>query len=401
MGIVSRPSDQITIGLSAEDIFAEIDHIGTGFAMFGEDFKLLFANKTIRNFLPTLYKALDSGASIADALLAQIQAHYPYMSDSECQRRADYMFRKIKSLSAMEVTTPEGLQLKSTYDITSRGNYIFTTTDVDKLETARREAESANKAKSDFLANMSHEIRTPLSGVFMSAQLLQQKLHMTNHTEMSNLADILVETTHHLNGLINDVLDLSKIEAGQIKITPEENSLHDLLRKLIRSQKCIADHKNIELKLVLDPDLPERLVYPDLPERLVYDAVRVRQCITNLVSNALKFTTSGNVMVAALFDRETQLVTLHVADTGSGIAPDECSKVFQKFAQATQDISEPSVGTGLGLPISQRLAQLMGGDITLKSELGKGSLFTFTFESQAGAYARDELAMALGVTASA
>jgi len=373
-------SGALGLNVSVKEIFADMDQIKTGIAIYDKDFKLYFANKTIRDFLPDLYAALDSGLTLIEAIKAQTQSIYPHMTPLECEKRAAVFYTAIENSGTMQVKTPSGLTLKSNYDRTPLGRFILTTTDIterikneDELRKSQEEADFANKAKSDFLANMSHEIRTPLSGISMAAQLLQQQLRMTNHVEMNSLAEILVSSTNHLSAIINDVLDMSKIEARQIDITFKENSLTDMLGKLKMAQNHVAKDMGLDLKL---------LTASNVPERLIYDSVHVRQCVTNLVSNALKFTASGSVTIAVLYNPDTHIVTIHVVDTGIGIAPEDQNNIFDKFAQAKHEASQVHMGTGLGLTISRQLARLMGGDIKLTSELGKGSIFTLTFPTK-------------------
>ncbi len=380
MGQENGNSGAVGLNISAKEIFAGMNQMKTGIAIYDKNFKLYFANKAIRSYLPDLYAALDAGLSMTEAIKRQTRNIYPNMSLEECEARAEKFYEAIENSGTMQVKTPDGLMLKSTYDKTSRGSYILTTSDItaqvkteEALRKARKDADSANKAKSDFLANMSHEIRTPLSGVFMAAQLLQQQLRMTNHTEMNSLAEILVNSTDHLSAIINDVLDMSKIEAREIDITLTENSLSEMLRIFKKAQNHVAKNLGLDLKLLVDPKLPERLIY---------DSVHVRQCVTNLVGNALKFTASGSVTIAVLYDPDTHIVKIHVVDTGIGIAPEDQNGVFDKFAQAKQVTPRAHMGTGLGLSISRQLARLMGGDIKLTSELGKGSIFTLTFPAK-------------------
>lgn len=367
-------------GMSAEDVFASIDQIKTGMAIYDEDLNLIFANKTIRLFLPTLYACLDEGQTMMESILAQAKVIAPGKDDVDYENRARYIYNTIKTSGTLEVTTPTGQKLNSSYNKTSSGKYIVTTTDVtarikneERLLEARHKANRANAAKTEFLANMSHEIRTPLSGVSMAAHLLQRQLCMMNVPELNDLANILVDSAGHLSEIINDVLDLSKIEAGQVDIVVSDNSLSEMLQTLVKSQKVVADEKSIDLDLVVEKNFPERLLY---------DPVRVRQCVTNLVSNALKFTASGRVTVAALVDPKNGSVTIHVVDTGIGISTSEQAQIFDQFAQVKYQDSQAQMGTGLGLAISRKLARLMGGDITLTSELNKGSIFTLTFPCQ-------------------
>jgi len=191
--------------------------------------------------------------------------------------------------------------------------------------------------------------------------------------KLNNLADILIQSSGHLSGIINDVLTISKIEAGHIDIVRQDGSLADELKDLMRGHNLVAQNAGIELKLGIDSSLPENLSF---------DALRIRQCVTNLMNNALKFTPSGSITVAVIYDPKTYIVTLHVSDTGIGIAASDRDKIFSLFEQSSQFKVENSGGTGLGLTISRNLARLMGGDITLTSELGKGSIFTLTFKSE-------------------
>ena len=370
----------VTHPKSVAAIYAQMDWIKTGVAIFSQDLDLLFANKTIRSYLPVLYSALDSGISLKDGIARQVDELSPDSSIKDRSKRVEYIYNTILNSGTMEVSTSNGRRIKSTYDKTPDGTYVITTSDVTEpfrnekmLAKAKIDADAANKTKSEFLANMSHEIRTPLSGVFMAAQLLQQQLRMTQQTQLSDLADILVSSSQHLSAIINDVLDMSKIEAGQVEIATSESSLRDMLQDIKKAQTPVANEISLKLELVLDPNLPERFMI---------DSSRVRQCVSNLVSNALKFTKTGTVTIAALFDIETDMVTIHVVDTGVGISPDEQKDVFDQFAQAKKDSSSTHMGTGLGLTISRNLARLMGGDLTLKSELGKGSIFSLTFKSE-------------------
>ena len=364
-----------------KDYTDDLDCLQTGIAFYNDTLDLIFANQTIRNYLPKLYELLDQGLSFQEAVFEQSKLTFSGMSDREHAAKADYIVKTIISSGALEVTTSDGLKLNSTYNKTPKGGYIITTTDVtnrvkneQKLLKERHDADIANKAKTEFLANMSHEIRTPLSGVFMAAQLLQQQLKLSNQPELIGLSDILVSSADHLSDIINDVLDMSKIEAGQIDISPRETSLEHMIHLLEKTQRHVAGKTGIELKVVIDPKMPPRLRF---------DPLRVRQCVTNLVNNALKFTTEGRVTIAALFDPETYIVTIHVIDTGIGISKEDQSKVFDHFSQVGQANSANGLGTGLGLAISRKFARLMGGDLTLASKLGKGTAFTLTFTTEA------------------
>ena len=239
-----------------------------------------------------------------------------------------------------------------------------------KLRVALAAAKDATRLKSEFLANMSHEIRTPLNGVIGMAQVL---CNAEMPQEQKEQVGIILDSGKTLLSIVNDILDLSKIESGKLDIAPIET---DIRHKLSRTQKVheiTAREKGINLQFFFDPSVPSRLKI---------DPVRVRQCVDNLVSNAIKFTAKGDVLVviSSHAQSETQhKVTIHVSDTGTGIKPEAQKAVFESFTQADGSITREYGGTGLGLPIARKLARKMGGDLTMVSEYGKGSIFTMTF----------------------
>ena len=241
-----------------------------------------------------------------------------------------------------------------------------------ELERARSSAEKAAEAKSNFLASMSHEIRTPLNGVLGMAQALSST-ELTHG--QSTMVETIVDSGNTLMTLLNDVLDLSKIEAGKFDIVPTQGDIIHTLNKSVSLFKPLAEEKGLTLTFMAEPDLPRCLVF---------DSVRVGQCVTNLLSNAVKFTDKGSVRMdvsSRKLGGDVE-ITVAVSDTGIGMSEETLTKLFSPFTQADDSTSRKFGGTGLGLAITRKIAGLLGGEATAHSELGSGSRFSFSFKAE-------------------
>ena len=234
------------------------------------------------------------------------------------------------------------------------------------LAVARRQAEEANKLKSQFLATMSHELRTPLNAIIGYADIVLAGMTGELTEEQNDFQQRILANAEHLLGLINDILDLAKIEAGRMEVVQEPFSASNLLDEIVLQTKGLADDKGLRFEANLDQRLPTTLVG---------DAGRIKQITLNLISNAIKFTDEGQVRVDFRWNARNSWAIV-VTDTGTGISPTAQETIFDEFRQIDSSSTRKHGGTGLGLAIVRRFALAMGGNVKVSSKVGEGSTFT-------------------------
>jgi signal transduction histidine kinase len=255
---------------------------------------------------------------------------------------------------------------------------------VKQLEIAREAAEDASKAKSSFLANMSHEIRTPMNAVIGFADMLEDP--ELPEAQRAKSLQTIKKNGAHLIAIISDILDISKIESGRLEVERIDTDPAQLMEDAMAIVSMNAKNKGLELTRRIDGELPPAIKT---------DPTRLRQILVNLMGNAVKFTQSGSVTLSARWEASGEArskVVIEVTDTGIGMTPEQAARLFKPFSQADSTTTRKYGGTGLGLVICKRLAELLGGDCTLRSEAGKGS--TFTVEVDAGVKPTDEMVRA-------
>ncbi len=265
-----------------------------------------------------------------------------------------------RTLQIYSAPTPEGGYVNIITDITERKQ-----AETD-LHAAMEEAEKANRAKSQFLANMSHELRTPLNAILGYIELIQDSIYGDVSEKVREVIGRVEHNGRHLLNQINDVLDLSKIEAGELKISLNDYAMQDIVSGVVSAVGSLAAEKSLTLNAIVPPDLPTGFG----------DDRRISQVLMNLVGNAIKFTDEGEVSVrVSATDGEFRVA---VADTGIGISEADQAEILNEFYQADGSSTRAQGGTGLGLAIATRMVELHGGRLWIESVLGEGSTFFFS-----------------------
>ena len=268
----------------------------------------------------------------------------------------------LRSLEELRLRQEELTRLNAELEDTNRGVMAL----YSELDERAAHLRAADETKTRFLSSVSHEFRTPVNSILALSKILLHRLDGELTTEQERQVRYIFQAADQLSTLIDDLLDLRKVEAGKIQLRVEKFTATDLFAALRGMFKPLATNDNVQL-LIEEPD--------DLPE-LCTDQGKVAQILRNLVSNALKFTVRGSVRVSCRLSQDRHLMLFEVTDTGLGIAPEHHRRIFDEFSQVENPLQRTVKGTGLGLPLSQRLAGLLGGSIEIRSQIGHGSTFT-------------------------
>ena len=368
-----------------------IETISEGFSLYDADDKLIVCNSRYKNLFASHAEVMVPGTSFEtilrtatkrglikdaegrdDAWIAERLARHHAASESHIQRRSDGRWIQVS-----ERKTANGGTVAIYADITEMKQHEA------ELADARDAADEANRTKSSFLANMSHELRTPLNAIIGYSEILQEDA--TDKEDKAAIEDLqkIESAGRHLLGLINNILDLSKIEAGKMDVFIEAVDIQALVKEVLSIVKPLADKSGNVVEMICPADIGS----------FRSDQTKVKQCLLNLLSNANKFTSKGMLTLAVAREGDPRS-TFRVSDSGVGMTQEQLGRLFQAFSQADASTTKRFGGTGLGLAITKHFCTMLGGDVTVESTPGTGSTFTIRLPDQEAAPAAVEVARA-------
>ena len=369
-----------------------IETISEGFSLYDADDKLVVCNSHYRELFASHAEVMVPGTSFETILRTATERGL--IKDAEGRREAWIAERIARHHAASEMhiqRRSDGRWIQVSERKTANGGVVAIYADITELKqheaelaAARDAADEANRTKSSFLANMSHELRTPLNAIIgLTDMMVGNAARFGTEKALEPLRRVHRAGTHLL-GLINQVLDLSKIEAGKLELNLESVSLRPLVEEVIGTARPLAEQNKNRLSVECPSDLPP----------IEADAMRVRQILLNLLSNACKFTKDGSIIlrVVRAVHQSQDCIAFAVTDSGIGMTPEQLGRLFEEFSQGDATTARQYGGTGLGLAITRRLCQMMGGDVSVSSEVGKGTTFTVRLPVAAAAVSvRDEV----------
>jgi signal transduction histidine kinase/CheY-like chemotaxis protein len=313
----------------------------------------------------------DRAAPVTRTKLAEISTTLQKDSSADPLAALRQQNRELmQSLEEIRRKDEESKQLDQELNDTNRGVVAL----YSELDERAEQLRHASELKTKFLSNMSHEFRTPLNSVLALSRLLLDRIDGELTPEQERQVGYIRRSAESLLELVNDLLDLAKVEAGKVDIRPTAFTVGELFGGLRGALRPLLTSEAVDLIFEI----------PDRVPNLFTDEGKVTQILRNLISNALKFTERGEVRVSAFFDADKERVKLSVRDTGIGIAPQDQARIFEEFSQVETKIQKRVKGTGLGLPLSRSLAELLGGELTIESVPGQGSVFTLSIPPQRG-----------------
>ena len=360
-----------------------IEAISEGFSLYDAQDRIVACNTRYREMLSYGYAATLVGTSFESIVSNAVERGLIPEAQSEPRRWLAERLQRHRNPSGPHIQRrSDGRWVRISERRTTNGGVVATYADitelkqreaeldalVHELEVARDAADEANRTKSGFLANMSHELRTPLNAIIGVTEMLQEDARDLKRDDEIEPLERVLGAGRHLLTLINDILDLSKIEAGRMELHVESFSVTQMIDDAVKTVETLAAKNANRVVTDCSPAL----------EPMQADQMRVRQALLNLLSNANKFTERGTITINARQQNENgqSWITIAVTDSGIGMTAEQMGKLFQEFSQADSSMTRKYGGTGLGLAISRRFSQMMGGDISVESELGRGSTFT-------------------------
>jgi len=356
-----------------EELRVTFDNMVQGVLMFDGAMKVAAWNRQVLELLKIPESFLAGGPNYADFIryLAQRGEYGAVDPEAEVQR----FTATVDERRTFERTRPDGTALEIRHSPMPEGGIVVIYSDIterkhyeETLTAARDQAEAMSRTKSSFLANMSHELRTPLNAIIGLTDMMVSNVDRFGTEKAVEPLRRVHRAGKHLLDLINQVLDLSKIEAGKLDINPDTVNVAALVDEVVGTARSLADQNKNRLNVECPSDIGA----------IVVDAMRLKQILLNLLSNACKFTKGGDVSlrVTTALNNGRKWINFVVADSGIGMTPEQIGKLFTEFVQAEQTTARQYGGTGLGLAITRKLCTMMGGDVTVASESGKGSTFT-------------------------